>query len=197
MGLHVSRGLAALAVLASVALAGCTTAPAPGPPAGTPVDTVVPFSAPAGASDADFDVDALDPCAPFASPRWLEAAAAEPQPARQATPEPAGGCRWRGPGMTATLSVESGRSLQEYSVDPAFRPGERGWEGNSYWMTATSDETRRCEAFLAAGPAQPDRVVHLRVETEEVEAPLHGGGDAHACVFIRSLLIATASVLQK
>ena len=54
-----------------------------------------------------------------------------------------------------------------------------------------------CQAFLAVGPAQPDRVVHLVVETEEIEAPLHGGGDAHACVFIRSLLIATSSVLER
>ena len=51
-------------------------------------------------------------------------------------------------------------------------------------MTATSDETRECQSFLAVGPAQPDRVVHVTVETEEIEAPLHGGGDAHACVFV-------------
>jgi hypothetical protein len=183
-------------VLASVVLAGCTTAAEPAPPASTGASTAIPFGAPAGASSTDFDVDGLDPCAPFASPLWLDAAAAEVPPARQAVPEPAGGCRWRGPGMTSTLAVESGRSLQEYSVDPAYQPGDRGREGNSYWMTRQTDATRRCEAFLAAGPAQPDRVVHLFVETEEAEAPLHGGGDGHACVFVRSLLLATSSVLE-
>ena len=45
-----------------------------------------------------------------------------------------------------------------------------------------------CHAFLAAGPARPDTVVHVTVETEEVEAPLHGGGDAHACVFASTLV---------
>jgi len=64
-------------------------------------------------------------------------------------------------------------------------------------MTEASDEKRECQAFLAVGPAQPDRVVHLTVQTEEIEAPLQGGGDAHACVFVRSLLIATSSVLRR
>jgi hypothetical protein len=197
VGIHVSRGLAAAAVLASIVLTGCTGAPEAEQSASTPVDTVPPYSSPAGTSKNNYDVDAMNPCAPFASPLWGQAAAADVRMAPQAAPEPTGGCRWRGPGMTATLAVESGRSLQDYSSDPAFRPGERGWEGNSYWMTETSDETRVCQAFLAVGPAQPDRVVHLVVETEEIEAPLHGGGDAHACVFIRSLLIATSAVLER
>ena len=76
---------------------------------------------------------------------------------------------------------------------PPVRPGERGWDGNSYWQTATSDETRVCHAFLAAGPARPDTVVHVTVETEEIEAPLHGWGDAHACVFASTLVGASSS----
>ena len=66
-------------------------------PAATPVDTVPPYSSPAGVHN-DFDVDAMDPRAPFASPLWRDAAAADPQLAPQATPEPTGGCRWRGRG---------------------------------------------------------------------------------------------------
>jgi hypothetical protein len=197
VGIHVSRRLAAAAVLALAVLAGCTNAPEADQDGSAPVDTVLPYSSPAGGSDNDYDVDAMDPCAPFASPLWRDAAAIDPQLAPQATPEPPGGCRWRGPGMTATLAVESGRSLRDYSIDPAFRPGERGWQGNSYWMTEASDEKRECQVFLAVGPAQPDRVVHLTVQTEEIEAPLQGGGDAHACVFVRSLLIATSSVLRR
>jgi hypothetical protein len=197
VGIHVSRRLAAAAVLALAVLAGCTNAPEAEQDGSAAVDTVPPYSSPAGPSDNNYDVDAMDPCAPFASPLWREAAATDRDLAPQATPEPPQGCRWRGPGMTATLAVESGRSLQDYSIDPAFRPGERGWQGNAYWMTATSNEKRVCQAFLAVGPAQPDRVVHLAVETEEIEAPVQGGGEAHSCVFIRSLLIATSSVLRR
>jgi hypothetical protein len=53
-----------------------------------------------------------------------------------------------------------------------------------------------CHAFLAAGPARPDTVVHVTVETEEVEAPLTGGGDAQACVFASTLVAASSLVLE-
>ena len=98
--------------------------------------------------------------------------------------------------MTATVAVEKGRSLKELSTDPRWRPGERGWDGNSYWQTDTSDETRVCHSFLAAGPARPDTVVHVTVETEEIEAPLTGGGDAHACVFASTLVGASSLILE-
>ena len=35
-------------------------------------------------------------------------------------------------------------------------------------------------------PAQPDRVVHIVVENEAIEAPVRGGGDAHSCLFART-----------
>ena len=155
-----------------------------------------PFAAPAGISDTDYDVDTFDTCSPFRSTLWLKAAVVDRQLAPQAAPEPRGGCRWRGPGITAAVAVESGRSLRDYSTDPRYRPGERGWDGNSYWQTATSDETRVCHSFLAAGPARPETVIHVTVETEEVEAPLHGGGDAHACVFASTLVGASALILE-
>ena len=115
----------------------------------------------------------------------------------QIAPEPQGGCRWRGPGMTATVAVERGRSLRDYSTDPAFRPGERGWDGNSFWRSAMWDGTKLCHAFLATGPACPDTVVHIAVQTQEPEAPLTGGGDAHSCVFASALISATSSVLGR
>ena len=199
MGLHVSRGPATVAVLmlaVLTTLTGCTSAAQPGAAPSTPVETEIPFSAPAGISDTDFDVDAFDPCSPFRSTLWLKAAVVDPQLAPQTAPEPPGGCRWRGPGMTAAVAVESGRSLMDYSTDPRYLPGERGWDGNSYWQTATSDQTRVCHSFLAAGPARPDTVVHVTVETEEVEAPLTGGGDAHACVFASTLVGASSLILE-
>jgi hypothetical protein len=58
------------------------------------------------------------------------------------------------------------------------------------------DGTRTCDAFLAAGPARPDTVVHVFVETEQLEAPLTGGGDAHACVFASTLVSASSFVLE-
>ena len=73
------------------------------------------------------------PCAPFATTLWLEAAVVDPQQAPQTTPQTGGGCRWRGPEMTASFAVARGRSLRDISTDPAYRPGDRGWDGNSFW----------------------------------------------------------------
>jgi hypothetical protein len=39
-------------------------------------------------------------------------------------------------------------------------------------------------------------VVHVFVETEQLEAPLTGGGDAHACVFASTLVSASSFVLE-
>jgi hypothetical protein len=196
VGIHVNRAPVAVAVLVLAVLTGCTSAPQPGAAPSTPVDTGVPFAAPAGISDTDYDVDTFDTCSPFRSTLWLKAAVVDRQLGPQAAPEPGGGCRWHGPGITAAVAVESGRSLKDVSTDPRYRPGERGWDGNSYWQTATSDQTRVCHSFLAVGPARPETVIHVTVETEEVEAPLHGGGDAHACVFASTLVGASALILE-
>lgn len=201
MGVHVSRVLCGAAALAAV-LAGCTSAPpAAPPPAPQPTPTAsswddVPYSSPAGGATIDFAVDGFDPCTPFTSTLWLKTAVVDPQLDPQAAPEPSGGCRWRGPGMTATVAVETGRSLRDYNADPQYRPGQRGSAGNPYWRTATSNESRECQAFLAAGPARPDTVVHVAVQNEQVEAPMSGGGAAHSCVFTETLVEATALALQ-
>jgi hypothetical protein len=201
MGVHVSRVLGG-AALAAV-LAGCTGAPTTTQPAAPPTTAPsarswddIPYSSPAGGATIDFAVDGFDPCSPFTSTLWLKMAAIDPQLDPQAVPEPGGGCRWRSPGMTATVAVETGRSLRDYNADPRYRPGERGSAGNPYWRTAASTESRECHAFLAVGPARPDTVVHVTVQNDEVEAPLSGGGKAHSCVFTETLVEATSLVLE-
>ena len=87
--------------------------------------------------------------------------------------------------MTARVAVEKGRSLRDYSTDPAFRPGQRGSDGNPYWRTAMWDGTTMCHAFLAAGSA-----------LEELEAPHSGGGDVHSCVFAEVLVSASSLVFE-
>ena len=58
------------------------------------------------------------------------------------------------------------------------------------------DGTRMCHAFLAAGSARPDTVVHVFVATEELEAPHSGGGDVHSCVFAEVLVSASSLVFE-
>lgn len=40
------------------------------------------------------------------------------------------------------------------------------------------------------------RVVHVFVKTEELEAPLTGGGDAHSCVFAEPLVRPSSLILE-
>ena len=202
MGVHVSRVLCGAAVLAVLAvLAGCSGAPAPvaapstAPPSARSWNDI-PYSSPAGGATIDFAVDGFDPCSPFRSTLWLKIAVVDPQLDPQAAPEPGGGCRWRSPGMTATVAVETGRSLRDYNADPRYRPGERGSAGNPYWRTATSNESRECQAFLAVGPSRPDTVLHVTVQSDEVEAPMSGTGKAHSCVFTETLVEAASLVLE-
>lgn len=184
------------AVLAAVLLAlaaGCSGGPDPEFTRAAPDEPAIPLSAPVGGSRLDFDVERFDPCSPFANGGWTTYAI------RVEEPRPDGaGCRWRGRGLTATIGVEAGRSLAEISADPAFRPGGSGNVGNRYWETATSDAVRSCHAFLAAGPARPDRVVHLYVETDGPAAPvqLPGYADQHACQFVERLTYLTGGILQ-
>ena len=193
MGIHVRRIMGGVALAAL--LAGCTSAPPPAAPSERTSDDI-PYSSPAGGAQIDFAVDAFDPCAPFSSRLWLETAAVDPSLDPQVVPEPGGGCRWRGPGTTATLAVETGRSLRDYNADARYRPGQRGSAGNPYWRTATSNESRECHAFLAVGPSRPETVVHVFVQNEQVEAPMSGGGAAHSCRFAESLVEAASLVLE-
>jgi len=58
------------------------------------------------------------------------------------------------------------------------------------------DGTTMCHAFLGAGSAQPDTMVHVSVATEELEAPHSVGGDVHFCVFAEVLVSARSLVLE-
>jgi hypothetical protein len=172
---------------------GCTFDPDPANSPAVPDEPAIPLSAPAGGSRLDFDVDAFDPCSPFNSPAWIEYTFTVDPPVPAAT-----GCRWQGRGLTAAIRLETGRSLAEISADPRFRPGGSGSVGNRYWQTGTSDATRYCHAFLAVGPARPDRVVHLSIETDGPAAPvqLPGYPDQHACQFVYRLTYITGGILQ-
>lgn len=189
---RVSAGVVAL-VLAGLA-AACGSDPPP--VSAYPDEPPIPLSAPVGGSRLDFDVSRFNTCAPFASSYWVTTAILAPDLEPQAVPEPGGGCRWRGPGMAATVTVEAGRSLAEYSNDPQFRPGGTGMVGNRFWRTAASDATRRCDFFLAVGPARPDQAVHLQVQTEEADAAMARGGHMHACMFAMTLTRATSLILE-
>jgi hypothetical protein len=182
------------AVLLAGLVAACGSEPQP--VSAYPDEPPIPLSAPVGGSRLDFDVARFDTCAPFSSSYWVTTAIPDAGGEPQAVPEPGGGCRWRGPGLTATITVDSGRSLAEYSNDPRFRPGGTGMVGNRFWRTAASDATRTCDFFLAAGPARPDQVVHLSVATEAGTAPMAGGGRMHACMFAMTLTRATSLILE-
>ena len=172
--------------------AGCTT-PDPEYTRTAPDEPAIPLSAPTGGSRLDFDIDRFDPCAPFRNPVWNAYAIRVDEPA----PDPAG-CRFQGRGMSATIGVESGRNLAEISADPRFRPGGTGSMGNRYWRTGTSDAVHSCHAFLAVGPAQPDRVVHLFAETDGPAAAVRPPSypDQHACQFVERLTSVTGDILQ-
>jgi hypothetical protein len=79
----------------------------------------------------------------------------------------------------------------DYSTDPDTCRG-RGWDGASYWQTATSDQTR-C-ATRSSPPDRHDRTRSCAFHRDrEVEAPLTGGGDAR--VVFASTLVGASSLI--
>jgi hypothetical protein len=56
------------------------------------------------------------------------------------------------------------------------------------------DGPRTCEPSWRS--ARRGTVVHLIVETEQLEPPLTSGSDAHACVLASTLVSATSFVLK-
>ena len=156
--------LLAVALVAAIATAGCSSPPAPEP---NPGEAGIPLDSPAGGSRVDLPVDGFDLCSPFTHSLFIEWA-----PVTQTPPEPGpGSCRWHGNGATATISDETGSTLAEISHDPRYRPGNVGFIGNRYWVTATpTAPPYSAHLFLAAGPAQPRRLIHIHVETE-IERP--------------------------
>jgi hypothetical protein len=126
------------------------------------------LSNPAGGSRVDFPIDGFDLCAPFSyalfQKRTFTAQAPDERGPRS--------CRWRREGVTATITDETGATLAEISHDPRYRPGYTGLQGNRYWVTATRvSPPYTAHLFLATGPAQPRRLLHVYVETEAERVP--------------------------
>jgi hypothetical protein len=155
------------AVVATIVAAGCSILPAAKPDPGEPG---ISLDAPTGRSRVAFPVDGFDLCAPFTHALFLKWAPFALAPAVRAP----GSCRWRGEGVIATITDESGATLAEISNDPRYRPGNTGLEGNRYWVTVTrTSPPYSAHLFLATGPDQPRRLLHIHVETEaeRVRAP--------------------------
>jgi hypothetical protein len=120
--------LVAVVVVAMIASAGCSSPPEAKPDPGEPG---ISLDSPTGRSRVDFPVDGFDLCSPFTHALFQERA-----PTAQALAERGpGSCRWRGEGVTATITDEIGATLAEASHDPRYRPGVTGLEGNRYWVT--------------------------------------------------------------
>jgi hypothetical protein len=103
----------------------------------------------------DFPVDAFDLCSPFSYVVFQERAPVTQAPAERGP----GLCRWRGDGVTATITDEAGATLAEISHDPRFRPGSSGIvDGNRFWATSIpASPPYSTHLFLSIGPAQPQR----------------------------------------
>jgi len=144
----------------TIASAGCSSRVAPEL---TPEEPGISLDSPTGGSQVEFPVDRFDLCSPFS--HWVFLMWA---PVTQNPPERGSGlCRWRGEGVTATITDETGATLAEISHDPRYRPGYAGLQGNRYWVTAIPiSPPYNADLFLAVGPAQPRRVLHVHVESQ-------------------------------
>lgn len=124
---------------------------------------------PVGGSLVDFPVDGLDLCSPFSDVVFVGWAPVGQAPVERGL----GSCRWHGEGATAKISDETGSTLAEISHDPRYRPGYAGIvDGNDFWATANpTSPPYSTHLFLAVGPAQPRRLLHIHVELEAKRAP--------------------------
>jgi hypothetical protein len=156
--------LVAVVVVAAVA-SGCSSSPETRSHPGEPG---ISLDSPTGRSPVDFPIDGFDLCSPFSYAVFQKWA-----PVTQSPPERgSGSCRWRGEGVTATISDETGATLAEITHDPRYRPGVTGFEGNRYWVTVTpASPPYGAHLFLATGPSQPQRLLHVHVEAEAERAP--------------------------
>lgn len=152
--------LVSVVLVAAITSAGCSSPPvgkaSPGEP-GISLDSLT------GGSRENLPVDGFDLCSPFTHALFREWA-----PVTGAPLEPGpGSCRWRGEGITATITDEIGATLAEVSHDPRYRPGYTGFDHNRYWVTAIpTSPPYSADLFLAVGPAQPRRLLHIHVESE-------------------------------
>lgn len=152
--------LVVVVLIATVASVGCSDSPAPTPPEGEPG---ISLDSPVGGSPNDLPVEGFDLCSPFTHALFRERAPVTRAPLERGP----GSCRWRGEGITATITDETGPTLAEISHDPRYRPGYQGYEHNRYWITAIpTSPPYEVHLFLAAGPSQPRRLLHVHVESE-------------------------------
>jgi hypothetical protein len=178
--------LVALAATAVIAAAGCSSSPAPQPDPYEfdysrqkyyPGERGFSSDAPAGGSQMNLPTDGFDLCSPFSDSLFLKQA-----PVTQAPVERSSGlCRWRGEGTVVTITDETGMTLAEVSNDPRYRPGGRNAVNVAskskvgrarYWVTLTPrSEPYGSHLFLAFGPDQPQRLLHIHVETVAARVP--------------------------
>jgi hypothetical protein len=152
--------LVVVVLVATVASAGCSNPPETTP---NPGDPGISLDSPTGGSRQDLPVDGFDLCSPFTNWVFLKWAPVTQAPAERGP----GSCRWRGEGVTATITDETGPTLAEISNDPRYRPGYADFDLNRYWVTATpTSPPYRAHLFLATGPSQPRRLLHVHVESD-------------------------------
>ena len=143
--------LVAVVLVAAIASTGCSSPPAPKPDPGEHV------------LSWDFPIDGFDPCSPFTY-NLFDARAPATRDLVQHGP---GSCRWYGQGITATITDETGATLAEISRDPRYQPGYMAFNHNRYWATEPpTSPPYSAHLFLAVGPAQPRRLLHVHVEAE-------------------------------
>lgn len=151
-------------LIIAVTSAGCSTSPEAKPVSGEPG---ISLGSPTGGSPENLPVDGFDLCSPFTHPLFRERAPVTRSPVERGPRS----CRWRGDGITASITDETGSTLAEISNDPRYRPGYAGFDHNRYWVTATpTSPPYSAHLFLAAGPAQPQRLLHVHVESEAERA---------------------------
>jgi hypothetical protein len=174
--------------IAAVAAAGCSGSPAPELNPGEPG---LPLDSPTGRSRVDLPVDGLDLCSPFTHAHFLKWAPITQAPVERGP----GSCRWQGPGVTATITDETGATLAEISHDPRYRPGYTGLQGNSYWVTAIpTSPPYIAHLFLAAGPAQPRRLLHVHIESETERVPALQPNRSHTPRGLAELIATSAEL---
>jgi hypothetical protein len=153
--------LVVVVLVAAIASAGCSSPPAAAK--SQPGEPGISLASPTGGPREDFPMDGFDLCSPFSHPRFLEWAPVTRAPVERAP----GSCRWRGKDVIATISDETGATLAEISNNPRYRPGYADFDHNRFWVTATpTSPPYRTHLFLAAGPSQSERLLHVQVQSD-------------------------------
>ncbi|QYN41166.1 hypothetical protein K1T35_48380 (plasmid) [Pseudonocardia sp. DSM 110487] len=176
----------AIALAVAIAAAGCSSSPAPQPdPAEFDYTKQLYYPGERGFSPDDLTRgswmnlprEGFDLCSPFNDSLFLKQAPVQQGPVERGP----GLCRWRGARTAITVTDETGRTILEVSNDPRYRPGGRNAVNVAsrseigrarYWVTLTPrSQPYSSHLFLAFGPNQPQRLLHIHVETEAARVP--------------------------